>query len=65
MLEIDMRNAVDISSKTTNFHVLLIRLMRKADMGNYARLKSVFPNTARVLEHWIETEEILEGVSYE
>ena len=65
MLEIDMKNAVDGRSDATNFHVLLIRLMMKADIRNYYKLKSVYPNTAIMIEHWRKTGKILEGVGYE
>ena len=41
-----------------NFHTQLLRLMMKADMGNYARLKQAFPNTAAVYEAWYKGEPI-------
>ena len=49
-LKLDMEHGVAAGSD--NFHAQLIRLMQKADAGNYARLKDVFPNTALVYESW-------------
>ena len=40
------------SAGRDNFHAQLIRLMQKADPGNYARLKAAFPNTAATYEAW-------------
>ncbi len=41
-----------------NFHTQLLRLMMKADKGNYARLKRAFPNTTAVYEAWYKGEPI-------
>ena len=49
-LKLDMERGV--AAGNDNFHAELIRLMQKADPGNYARLKTGFPNTAEVFEAW-------------
>lgn len=63
MLDWDMAHA--LIGDADNFHCLLIRLFLKADSDNFARLKSAFPNTERVVAHWRATGEFLPGVPYE
>ena len=48
-----------------NFRYLLIHLFLKADAGNYARLKFVYPQVARAIEHWRATGEILVDAAYD
>ena len=55
-LKMDMEHG--LGSGSHNFHTEVIRLMQKADPGNYARLKGAFPNTAAVYEAWCAGEEV-------
>jgi len=41
-----------VNNGNTNFSCQLFRLMQKADMFNYGRLASAFPNAAVVFEAW-------------
>jgi hypothetical protein len=47
-LEIDLRNAIDGSAD--NFTCLLMRLMIKSDTSNFAKLKSIYPKEAELVE---------------
>ena len=58
-LALDMEHAVS-RADFDNFHVLLIRLMLKADPGNFGRLAKGFPNTAIVVAVWRATGAILD-----
>jgi len=64
MLEHDLLNILN-SEDSTNFHSQLMRLFFKADIHNFALLRKGFPNTARLVEHYKKTGEVLTGLEYE
>lgn len=55
-LKFDMEHGVRHGND--NFHCKLIRLMRESDPQNYDRLAEAFPNTAEVVQAWLDGKEI-------
>ena len=58
-LEVDFRNVLN-RNDFTNFGAQLIRLIFKADLINRAKLKQVYPNPMKMVEHYKKTGEVLE-----
>ena len=59
-LEVDFRNVLNGRIGIDNFGAELIRLIFKADRINRAKLKQVYPNAVKMVEHYNKTGEILE-----
>lgn len=49
-LKIDLENIVEGDNDATNFNAQLMRLVFKADHGNKAKLRLVYPNLVRTVE---------------
>jgi hypothetical protein len=59
-LSIDFDHITNGSDRDTNFGSQLLRLIFKADSHNRRRLAMGFPNAVQVVDHYIETGEILD-----
>jgi len=59
-LKIDLDNIVNGRNDATNFSSQLMRVVLKADIVNKGKLHSVYPNLVRTIQHWRDTEEILD-----
>ena len=59
-LEVDFRNVLNGRNDINNFNSELIRLIWRADRINRAKLKQVYPNAVKMVEHYKKTGEILE-----
>lgn len=59
-LKIDLENIVEGKDDFTNFGAQLMRIVFKADMGNKAKLKTVFPNLVKTVQTYIDTGEKLD-----
>ena len=64
MQSLDLKNAVE-GRNENNFHVLLFRLMMKADVNNFYLLAKAFPNAATMLRYWREMGKIGMDLPYD
>ena len=59
-IKTDLENITGGKNDATNFTSQLLRLLMKSDRRHTELLRSVFPNEVKTLEHWRETEDILD-----
>lgn len=57
--QIDLYKILKGNDDQTNFTTMLLKLVFKADDFNRARLRLVFPEEVKLVEHYIATGEIL------
>ncbi len=59
-IKIDLSQIVNGGTPQDNFTSQLLLLIMKADLANKAKIARGFPNAVTAVEHWFDTEEILD-----
>jgi len=56
----DLNEIVNGSDRQTNFTTTLLKLIFKADRNNREKLRQSFPEAVRIVEHYLNTGNIID-----